>query len=181
MSAQHAPAPDYSLHEHVTWTIRACADCGDICLTTGEDRCLTCLDVHRDELETCKRVLRQRLGAVLSDAFASFRARSGGMNDPRELLCDECGEVAFTYTGSIDPLDGTQGQCESCGCKGRIDVDQDDEGHATVRFVRLRGADLDAAAEAGEVCKECLEAGGLDDDGICNECNEHAERREMGW
>lgn len=186
MSHQHAPSPDYTSHESVDWTVRHCTDCGDICLTASPEqgRCDTCEAAHRDELATAKRLLQQHARLVVTEGFRKpldahdapipqlvvnhepWPTRSGGMNDPREILCEACGECALTYTGNADALDGTIGECESCAQAGVVDVDQD-EGTTTVRFLRR--------------CGECFEPGALDEQGICNECNEHAERREMGW
>ena len=59
--------------------------------------------------------------------------RSGGANDPREIMCDTCGDCAATYTGCVDPLDGKAGTCESCGTVGKIVVG-DDEGSAWIEF-----------------------------------------------
>jgi hypothetical protein len=62
--------------------------------------------------------------------------RSGGMNDPREIMCDTCGDCAATYTGCVDPLDGRPATCESCGTVGKISVG-DDDGSV---WVELRGS-----------------------------------------
>jgi hypothetical protein len=162
MTQQHAPSINYSLHDTVNWTVRYCGDCGDPCLTTGDtDRCDPCQAIHLDELATLKRTVGEQVKAVLCSSFAN----SGGMNDPREILCSACGECAATHTGF--PTDGATGVCPHCKSAGRIDVDQDDDGNTTVRFLAI--------------CAECLEPGALDAKGVCNECNEHAERRTMGW
>jgi hypothetical protein len=57
------------------------------------------------------------------------------MNDPREILCEACGECAVTYTGNADSLDRVRCDCLSCLTPGAIDIDQDDEGHVRARFL----------------------------------------------
>lgn len=63
-----------------------------------------------------------------------IETRSGGMNDPREILCEACGECAVTYTGNVDSLDRRVCVGE-CGHAGVVDIDQDDEGHVRARFL----------------------------------------------
>jgi hypothetical protein len=153
MSHQHAPSMDYRSYETTELTVRHCGDCGDICLTEGKStRCDTCETTHQDELATAKRLLAKHARLVVTEAFRKpldahdapipqlvvsrepWPTRSGGMNDPREILCDDCGECAATYTGCVDSLDGTRGNCESCNAPGTILVD-DDEGHHSVAFI----------------------------------------------
>ena len=132
---QHAPSPDYSLNEHVDWTVRHCVDCGDICLTETPEqgRCDTCQAEHKSELATAERLLQKHARPMIVQSL-----RSGGMNDPREILCDGCGEVAVTYTGNADSLERRILRGD-CGCKGCVDVDQDDDGIVRVRFLSMEG------------------------------------------
>lgn len=137
MNHQHAPSPDYSIggptYHTDDLTVLTCCDCGDLCMVfTGAKRCDPCLQQHLDELATAKRLLAENRSTVLVSAFQP----SGGMNDPREILCDSCGEVAVTYTGCADSLDRNYLRGD-CGCTGSIDVDQDDEGVVRVRFLAM--------------------------------------------
>jgi len=148
---QHAPSPDYRSYETQTLVTLDCIDCGDPCLVfTGATRCDTCEAEHKSELATATRLLIERSGQMIASALGGDPAdvelvpyrvevtpitqRSGGMNDPREILCEGCGEVAGTYTGSPDSLDGLRTMGE-CGCFGVYDVDQDDEGTVRARFL----------------------------------------------
>lgn len=138
-----APSPDYAIaalsYSTDDLTVRHCCDCGDICLTVGDAvRCDPCQATHLDELATAKRVLDAAgvwAVAVKHLQRPGQQGRSGGMNDPREILCEECGECALTYTGNGDSLDRAKHNCDSCGTIGVIDVDQDDDGHVRVRFL----------------------------------------------
>lgn len=137
---QLSPSPDYGLHEHVDWTVRHCCDCGDICMTASpeEGRCDTCKAEHDDEKRTAARLLVDAATrAILAHPERSLvRPRSGGMNDPRHIYCDGCGEVAVTFTG--EPASLTPGEMfGECTCWGRLSIERDDEGHTVTRFIRL--------------------------------------------
>lgn len=152
---QHAPSPDYGSGTtpeapYVDLQIRFCCECGDLCLTdAGCPRCDTCQAEHLDEVAIAHRVVKQHRNIIIAKALdgtpapvpqlvcnkSVWPSRSGGMNDPRGLTCEECGDVACWYVGSVDPLDGIHETCASCGTAGRISVDQDDEGNVRARFL----------------------------------------------
>jgi hypothetical protein len=139
-AAQHAPSPDYSIAEaYVDWTILFCCDCADLCLTTGGDRrCEPCQQYHLDEVASLKRALLESPAATVAllrsmGAGSEAIKRTGGLNDPGDILCRECGESAGEYVGYVDHLDGKAAVCPHCATHGKIVVD-DDEGAATIYF-----------------------------------------------
>lgn len=169
-SRQHAPSPDYSI---VDMAVRFCAGCEDLCLTTGADtHCEACKQYDADDLAAKKRA-----ALTLPDPHS----------DEAEILCDECGDVAQRYMRHSDgvcSLEGKGGICLGCETPGKIYLNEPDDGDfmsASLRFRRYTSAELDEAAVAGLVCKECLEPGGLDEHGICNECLEHHEQTARGY
>ncbi len=65
-----------------------------------------------------------------------INGRSGGMNDPRHIHCDGCGEVAVTFTGNAESL--TPGELfGECTCWGRLNIEKTDEGGIDARFIRI--------------------------------------------
>lgn len=149
---QAAPSPDYAMSEHpIDLVIRYCADCGDICLTVGRDvRCDTCQVAHADEMRTAARALVLAATAkVLAHPTADIVRRSSGMNDEREILCDECGECAATYNGCADLLDGKACMCMHCDEPGKIVV-SDDEGITTIRFRAYTAREIAVIGNGGQ-------------------------------
>lgn len=187
MTTQHAPSPDYSSSEgYLDIAVRECPDCGDLIMTIGdEDRCEACVQYQTDEAAAFARDNSNSIGlfaliATMKSAPLDLN-KSGGMNDERTIMCDECGVDAVHYSCCVDDLDGKACECLSCGEVGKVYVDQDDEGRVYARFRSYNTAELDALAAEGKACTECLSLAAVNDDGVCNECDEHAERRSMGW
>lgn len=158
-------------HQTRALIVQDCRDCGDVCLLEPSDRgrCETCQQLSHDE---AREVVNRALDRMI-------------LTNPDEvdILCDSCCELATSFdarTTDASALDGKAHVCESCGEHGRL-VMHDDEGSCWLQFRPYTKRELmdaaalcEPAAAAGHVCKECLEPGGLDADGICNEC-------KRGW
>jgi hypothetical protein len=138
---QHAPSPDYSI---VDWTVRFCAGCDDLCLTTAEDeKCEACQQYDKDDLaakqraaadngmddEAVRILLRNMRAGKPADEPSCF-SRDGlpyqetwdraaltlpdPYSDEAEILCDECGDVAQRYARHSDGVCSLEGKAGVC-------------------------------------------------------------------
>lgn len=135
-SHQHAPSPDYQLHDDLQPVEITCRDCGDteiqfvpfdeVVARINRQRCDECQE-EQDSERAAKRAVSQAVVGRLLDMSV--------MRQPYEqsIHCDACGEEVGTFTGYVDHLDGKAGVCPHCGTVGKLSVG-DDEGSAYIRF-----------------------------------------------
>lgn len=175
MTQQQAPSPDYRICDYVNLGsyetnalgVIPCPGCEDLFLAEpGERLCEACAQYDADDRAAAQRFLAD---------VKTLPQRSGGMNDPRFILCEECGEEAGSYTGYADHLDGKAAHCTHCDTYGCYSLDGDESG-AQIRFRKYTVAELHKNDLVGtKVCVECLgdcQAGTeLNEHGVCKRCS----------